>query len=79
MYIPELKKNVSSSSPGQEDFPAEQVTFKAFLPGPGKSCSKKIINSDELEVASESKINMRAACQKEKLEFNFFKSSIHNL
>ena len=41
MYIPELKKNVSSSSPGQEDFLVEQVTFKAFLPGPGKSCSKK--------------------------------------
>ena len=41
IYIPELKKNVPSSIPGQEDFLAEQVTFKALLPGPGESCSKK--------------------------------------
>ena len=40
LHIPELK-NVLSGSPGQEDFLAEQVTFKDFLPSPDiKSCSK---------------------------------------
>ena len=36
--------------------------------GSGKSTSNKIINQDQQEVAS-GKQNMRAACQKGKLEF----------
>ena len=39
--------------------------------GSGKSTSNKIINQDQQEVAS-GKQNMRAACQKDKLEIKFF-------
>lgn len=42
MYIPELKKMSRPVVQAKKIFLcAEQVTFKAFLPGPGKSCSKK--------------------------------------
>ena len=39
--------------------------------GPGKSSSNKIFNQDQQELAS-GKQNMRAACQKDKLEIKFF-------
>ena len=39
--------------------------------GPGKSSSSKIFNQDQQELAS-GKQNMRAACQKDKLEIKFF-------
>ena len=42
--------------------------------GPGKSSSNKIFNQDQQELAS-GKQNMRAACQKDKLEIKFFFSS----
>ena len=38
--------------------------------GPGKSSSNKIFNQDQQELAS-GKQNMRAACQKDKLEIKF--------
>ena len=55
-------KNVLSSSLGQVDFLAGQVTFKAhLLKGPGKSSSNKIIIQDEQEMVL-GKRNVKAAC-----------------
>ena len=44
-----------------------------MVKSPGKSSSNKIINWEKQEVVPDKK-NMRAACPRDKLEFNLFSS-----
>ena len=74
-FLLQGSKQVPSSSPGQVDFLAGQVTFKAHLPNKGKNnwSSNRIINREKQKVAL-TKQNMRAACPKDKLDFKIFQA-----
>ena len=74
-FLLQGSKQVPSSSPGQVDFLARQVTFKAHLPNKGKNnwSSNRIINQEKQKVALTKK-NMRAACPKDKLDFKIFQA-----
>ena len=65
-FLLQGSKQVPSSSPGQVDFLAGQVTFKAHLPNKGKNnwSSNRIINWEKQKAAL-TKQNLRAACRKD--------------
>ena len=68
-------KQVPSSSAGQVDFLAGQVTLKAHLPNEGQDnwSSNRIINREKQKVVL-TKQNMRTACLKDKLDFKSFQT-----
>ena len=74
-FLLQGSKQVPSSSPGQVDFLAGQVTFKVHLPNKGKNnwSSNRIINRQKQKVAL-TKQNMRAACPKDKTDFKIFQA-----
>ena len=78
-FLLQGSKQVPSSSPGQVDFLAGQVTFKAHLPNKGKNnwSSNTIINQEKQKVAL-TKQNMRAACRKDKLDCKLFQA-LHSI
>ena len=70
-----LKKKVRSGRPGQVDFPAGKVTFHSLLPN--RQGVRQVIcqlNNKNNPGLAQGKQNLRAACPKGKLGFNFFLS-----
>ena len=73
-------KKVLSGCPGQVDVLVGQVTFHSHLPngqGPRQVVCQLNCKKSNLRLA-QGKQNLRATCQKSKLEFKFFSSPAMN-
>ena len=76
-YIVQGTKNVSSGSPGQVDFLANQVTLKPDLPkGLDKSSLTKLLTKTSKLEGAPGKQNARAACQRTSFNSRFFRALI---